>query len=310
VDKQVIASWGLLTLTLAAAIWYIHNNFDQFKSISVANPFTLILLAFLLIVAYLIIGLTTDVIHRQMGLPLTYFESVALSIMTGFYNLITPFKGGMAARALYLKKKYDFSYTDFLATLAASYIIIFLVSSFLGLIATYLIYFYGGIFSWIVFTIFAAIFLPLLFIVVFSPRFKEPEHRWIGKIVRVINGWHLIRHNHKTISLLALFSTLQLLVSTVMLYLQFHVFGIQVTFIQSLFLTAITSLSLIIAITPAGLGITEAVTVFSALTIGITPAQSLSAALLGRIVSVVVLFILGPICSYLLLKKGLKKPSS
>jgi len=42
--------------------------------------------------------------------------------------------------------------------------------------------------------------------------------------------------------------------------------------------------------------------VFSGLVIGITPAQSLSVAILGRIVGIITIFTLGPIYSYILLK--------
>ncbi|MFH1801924.1 MAG: hypothetical protein ABH864_00565 [archaeon] len=51
----------------------------------------------------------------------------------------------------------------------------------------------------------------------------------------------------------------------------------------------------------------EAIVVFSASTIGISTAESLSAALLGRAVSLVVLFVLGPIFSYVLLRNGKNK---
>ena len=87
-----------------------------------------------------------------------------------------------------------------------------------------------------------------------------------------------------------------------MYYLQFRVFGIEVTFVKCIFLSAVGILALLVAITPAGLGINEALVVFSALTIGITPAESLSAVLLGRAVQMLVLFVLGPVFSYTLLK--------
>ena len=96
----------------------------------------------------------------------------------------------------------------------------------------------------------------------------------------------------------------QILISSLMLWLQFRVFGIEVSFVSALFLSAIGSLSLVIGLTPGNLGVQEAIIVFSAATIGITPAESLSAALLGRAVSLVVLFVLGPIFSYVLVRNG------
>ncbi len=89
-----------------------------------------------------------------------------------------------------------------------------------------------------------------------------------------------------------------------MIYLQFKVFGINFSFISALFLASIGSLGLLISITPAGLGIQEAIVVFSGLTIGIGVHESLSAALLGRAIQMIVLFIIGPIFSVILLRKN------
>ena len=125
----------------------------------------------------------------------------------------------------------------------------------------------------------------------------------VNKISRIMNGWHLIKNNKKIIFSIIIFSLLQLLISSYMLYLQFKVFGIDIPFISAVFITSITSLSILISITPANLGIQEAITVFSALTLGISPAQSLSAALLGRVIQMIVLFVLGPIFSYVLFKR-------
>jgi uncharacterized membrane protein YbhN (UPF0104 family) len=97
-------------------------------------------------------------------------------------------------------------------------------------------------------------------------------------------------------------AVVQLFILAGMLKLQFLVFGITVSYYSCLLLVSIGIFGLIIAVTPAGLGISEAILVFSAATIGITPTESLSVALLGRAVSFVVLFVLGPIFSYLLVK--------
>ena len=226
-----------------------------------------------------------------------------LAIMAGFYNLITPFRGGMAARAFYLKQKHEFSYTHFLATLAASYVLIFLVASVLGLYSIYLIFQSSGEFSWIIFSIFLITFVFMVCIIAFSPDFNKTRYKWVNKGITIINGWNLIKHNTKIILSVIALSTTQLLIGSLMLYYQFKVFDIDISYTSALFISAIGSLGIVLAITPAGLGVSEAITVFSASTIGIDPVQSLSAALLGRAVSIIVLFILGPLFSYLLIKK-------
>ena len=300
--KTLLSALVLLAL-LALATNYLINNIHEFKQLSLTNIYLILPITIIFLINYFLIGLITMLLLKSLKLKLSLKESFALSIITGFYNLITPFRGGMAARAVYLKKRYDFAYVNFLATLSAVYVLVFLIASFLGIISTIIIYFQTGIFSWVLFLIFDAVFLLMLSISVASPKLKEREGKWINRFIKVINGWHLIKENKKIITITALITLIQIILSTIMLYLQFAVFGIEISFASALFLSSIGNLSIVIAVTPGNLGISEAITVFSALTIGITATESLSATLLGRAVSLVVLFILGPIFSYILLRK-------
>ncbi len=299
-----ISKTSFFAILILLLIYFIKNSLNDFKSIQFISPSLIVLFTFLYIFNYFLIGVITRILLGPLNVNLSTKESFAISIVTGFYNIITPFRGGIAARAFYLKKKHNFPYNDFLASLWASYILIFLVASFLGILSTILIYFTDQVFSWILFSIFSIFLLVLLFIIIFSPQLKERNNKFLNKFIKVVNGWHLIKNNKKVIFSIIILSVIQLAISALMLFLQFKVFGIEVSYIKSLFLTSISSLGIIISITPANLGIQEAITVFSALTIGITPAQSLSAALLGRAISLIVLFILGPIFSYLLIKKS------
>ena len=98
-------------------------------------------------------------------------------------------------------------------------------------------------------------------------------------------------------------SILALIINAFTFIIAFDIFGFEISFIEALFLGAILNFGLLISITPAGFGITESLTIFSALTIGITPVQSLSVAVIRRITRMLILFILGPIFSYLLIKR-------
>ena len=142
----------------------------------------------------------------------------------------------------------------------------------------------------------------MLFIIGIAPKFPEGRNKLINRFIRVVNGWHLISSKVKVIFIIGILNIIQILLGTLMLYLQFRVFGFEISYLKSLFLACIGSLGILIAITPANLGIAEAITVFSALTLGIGVSESLSAAVLGRAVSIVVLFILGSLFSWKLMR--------
>jgi len=251
------------------------------------------------------IGTVNKDLLMSLGVKISHFEAFALSFITGFYNLVTPFRGGAAVRAVYLKKKHNFPYVNFLASLSAIYVLVFFVAALLGIISIALIYLQTGVFSWILFVIFDVVFLGMLGIIFVSPKFKERKNaKWLNRFIKVVNGWHTIKNNRKVVLATTLVTIVQFLLGSLMLWLQFKVFGIEVSFAAAVFLNSVASLSLLVGLTPGNLGVQEAIIVFSAATIGITPAESLSAALLGRAVSLVVLFVLGPIFSYVLMRKG------
>lgn len=297
-----ITSISILVVLVGLFIIYIKNNISNFQALSFVSPYLILILILLVLTRQALNSIITKNLLYPLGISLRKGEAFALSIVTGFYNLITPFRGGAVTRAIYLKKKHAFSYTNFLASLAGMYVITFLIASSVGIISTLTIYFSSGVFSRIIFAILCAVFFPLLVIVVLSPKLPLTKTNFANRFIKVINGWHLIKNNKRIIIITTLVSLIQLILGAVMFYLQFRVFGLEVGFVGCLFLASIGSLSMLIAITPAGLGINEAIIVFSALTIGITPAESLGVVLLGRAVQMSVLCILGPIFSYILLK--------
>lgn len=301
-NKNIIGI-PILIILLITGVLYVNNNVEKFQQLSIENPLIILILIPLIFIHIFFTGKINGRILRPFNVFLTFMEEFQLAVINRFYNYLTIFRGGVAVRAVYLKKRYKFPYTDFLATLLASYILIFLVAGIIGIISTFGIFFTTNILSWEILIIFSVIVIVMLFIIIFAPKFKERENIWINRIIRVVNGWHIIRNNREIIVSVVCYSFLQIIFYAVIVYFQFLVFGIHITFIKALFLSSITGMSILLSITPANLGINEAIIVFSANTINITTAESLSAALLGRLISILILFIVGPIFSYLLIKK-------
>lgn len=301
-QNKKLLSIGILIILVVLFGYYIYKNIHEFRALQVTNPWFIAVLCFTVLVNAALIGLQIDGFVSAFGVRLNIKEWFGLSIINSFYNMITPFRGGVAVRAVYLKKNHKLSYTNFLSAFAGAYVITFLIASFLGLVSIYLLYFKYGILNWIVNLLFFLSFLSLLIVVIFSPSFPKAKNKWINRFVNVLNGWNTIRRNRKILLIVFAVTISQILLGVLGGIVSYHIFGISLGFSKALFLSCLGTLSLLISVTPSGLGIQEAVSVFSALVIGITPAQSLSVAILGRIVQIVVMFILGPIFSYKLLK--------
>ena len=300
----------VLVLLIALAVYYFINNLQGFNDLEFVNPLLIIPLFLIVIVIAVLNGIVIKYLIEPFNIKLAVKEWFGLSVITSFYNTITPFRGGMIAKAAYLKKEHNFSYTNFLASLAGSYVIMFFAASLIGLVSLVLIYLYARIFNYILLLIFLAFFVPLLIIIIFSPKFKETKSNFVNRFIRVMNGWNLIKDNKKVIFILSLISVVTFLLSTIATMFYYNVFGITIMFYSALYLVAIGTLGSLFQITPANLGIAEAIAVFSALVIGIEPTQSIPVAILSRAVSMIVIFILGPIFSYVLMKDTSKKEKS
>lgn len=300
--KQILSVLILIVL-LGFFAYYIYHHASDFGQVRLVNP----ILIFPIVIISLLIALTNGLIIKYLvepfGLKLRFKEWFGLSVITTFYNTILPFRGGLLAKAAYLKKKHSFPFTGFIAMMAGVYVINFLVAGFLGLISLLFIYLFYRIFNPLVLMIFGSVFLVSVFIALFSPKLPETGNSFFNKIIKVANGWHLIKDNRKIILASSSVVVVQILLTVFSTTFMYNIFGVDISFIKALFLASISPLSILVGITPAGLGINEAIAVFSAMVIGIIPAQSLSVAILSRIIGTAVIFILGPIFSYLLLKR-------
>lgn len=310
--NKKIAGMILLILIILLFIYYSYENISAFNTLflTLTNPlniFPITVFSIIFIIILLLNGVLLDVLMIPFNVKLKLKEALGLSIITNFYNYITPFKGGMAVRAMYLKEKHNFAYVHFLSTLSAIYIIIFFIGSFAGLISMYFLWQSQKVFNPIIFLTFLLIFLFLLAIMIFSPKIPKSKNKWINRVINVINGWHLIKNNKRIIFVTALISLIQLILGAINFIILYSIFDIQITFFQSLFITSIGSLSLLLAITPGNLGIGDAINVFSASIIGVGINEAVVATILGRAINLLIIFILGPIFSYILLnhKPGL-----
>src|SRR3989344_9579156 len=131
-----ILSVAILLALVALAIFYLQRNIEDFKQLTITNPHFLIAIVLIFLITYIFISIVTTTLLRPLGVNIGKREAFALSIVTGFYNLITPFRGGMAARAVYLKKRYNFAYVGFSSGLLTYLLAFFLVASVLGIIST------------------------------------------------------------------------------------------------------------------------------------------------------------------------------
>lgn len=298
--KRIFQILALSILTIWFAV-YFYQNIEEFRHLKIVNIAYLIPLCLLSILFLITNGLVLKYLLEPFKVRLEFKEWFGLSVINTMGNYLTPFRGGAVAKAVYLKTKHQFSYSYFLSTLAGVYIIVFLVNSFVGIFTMLALYQFSGIFNVLIFIIFLSIFLSLLTIIIFSPSFKETKYPFLNKFINVLNGWHLIKNNKKVITVIGLISLINVAIMVLMMFLEFRVFGLEISFLSVLFLSIVSTLGLFVSITPGALGIKEAIVAFTATVINIPVSQVLAVSILDRAIGLVIIFILGPIFSYILM---------
>ena len=292
----------VIIITFLLLFHYLRNDFNKFKDIHI---FTFIPFVYLFILATISLinnGLLLKYIIKPFNLKLNPKEWFGLSVLTTLGNYITPFSGGAIFRATYLKKKYNFPYSSFISTLGGIYLIAFLMSSIVGLISIiFFSFLYGesNLYLTILFT-FLVTFLISMLLIPF--RFNNTNNNFLNKFIKILNGWNKIRES-RIIKPIILLNLINLIILALMIFFEFKIFGVKITFLQALFLSVTSNISVLIGITPSSLGIRETLVAFSANIIGIPIHQSLIVVLLDRAIFLIIISILGPLFIYLLFRK-------
>jgi uncharacterized protein (TIRG00374 family) len=288
---------------------YIYRNPEILSELVEIKVEYILLTMFLFLVVFLLEGLFIKITLSVFDKDITVKESFYLSTLSRIGNYLLPMRAGAIFRATYLKKKYDFDYSKFLSTLYGYYIILFLLYSVLG-VSSLLVksFVYNERFVTLI-LFFVALFLGMLFLMFVRIPFKKiikKEKSILGKVVafldRFMQSWDRIVKNKKLLIWLLLITFGNILVNTVIIFIEFLSLHIAVNFFDLLLYSSLSGVSLLISLTPGSLGIREGVFLITSQSIGLTQEQILQIAIVDRGILFVLLLIM-MIFTFLFLKE-------
>lgn len=302
--KHILNFFGIFIIALL--ILYLYNNREVFVTLKNVKWQQILWIAVLDIVAFLIgTVLNMSLIHR-FDRRVSFLDCFFLQYVNNFLNKILPTIGGGAAfRAVYLKKKYNFPYSQFVSTVGGLYVISFLSVAIVGIICLLAIYVQYGVFNIIILLAFIALLLPCLFIILFSPRLPDSNNRLLKAFRSVVYGWNIIKQDPKFILIYILLSILLLLISALQILISYQALGVETGFIPMLFLATLGIILAFLNFTPDGIGVKEIIYVFSSELVQLPDDILVLGSLVLRAVSFGTTLIIGGI-SYLILMRELK----
>ncbi len=293
-------------LIVVCAVAYLLARPEQFtilKNISGANLFVLFLLSCLAVTCnawqfrYLVMVF-------DIRLPFT--EWFGLTVTNAMYNYFAPVRGGMVARALYLKKKHNFPLSEYASLLAGIYWFSFFICAMLALILGIAHYTPEAKFYVLIIAVSAALLIFTILIAAASlfidlSRLPIPNARLRNILSIFSRGLSQFGKNKAMLLPICFFCLLFVFLSSACLYWAFVSLGISVCFTKVILVQAFLSISLVLSITPGNLGIKEGIIGLFAGVLDISVEQAIMGALLDRAVSLIIVFFFGFIYSKILL---------
>jgi len=285
-------------------VYFVYNT-EKFKPLLDVSIFSLFVIALLKIAVIFFNGLFIKVTLESFDKYISQVETFYISLLSSIGNYFTPMQGGASIRAVYLKRKYKLAYSHFLSTLSGNYIISFLINSSIGIISLVLIHNREGDYSPLLYAFFIALFIVTLILSIFkipqrvfkiNLKFKA-FNRVLKILSMIVEGWNRIIGDKKLLLRLIWLTFANFVVGFLMIYWEFHIFGIETNIYNLTLYNALSGVTLLISVTPGSIGIRESVFIFSSTLIGITNQQILQIAVIDRGVLFFVLIVL-----YLLVK--------
>ena len=223
-------------------------------------------------------------------------------MITAMGNYLTPFSGGLVARATYLKHRHAFPYAKFITLITANYLVAFWVVGITGLL-TMLIFWDSNRFSWQITLFFVSVFIVISSLVAIQ-KTKIPGNNRLAKIINTaLDGWYLIKNDRLLLGKLIIYSFINIVLNGILFFAAYKATGHPISLKAALIVSLLSAFSLLVKITPGNFGIQEAIISLSSEAIGAGAGVGLLVSLLIRAASLVPAFILGPIFSFALTRE-------
>jgi uncharacterized membrane protein YbhN (UPF0104 family) len=305
-------SWSILVLVLVLAGIAVYLSSQPGLLVTLENiPFEAT--AYLVVLRLLFLG-TNGLFLREsaskFGVQLRPREWFGLSVVTTMGNYIAPFSGGMVVRAAYLKRRHAFPYTQFATLLASNYLVNFWVIGVVGIFALSTL---GAAlwFHWQVLVFFAVVVVSISALVVFPSITLPWENRLVQHVNTSLRGWGLVKKDMSLLTRLMAFTLVNIVLNGFSFWVAYSALGFPVSFRVALLVGLLAAFSILLNLTPGNLGVQEAVVSLSSELLGTGAVQGLLVALLIRGATLIPVFTLGPIFSFLLTRElGAHPPAS
>lgn len=281
---------GAAILLVAFGAWYLIRHREALASEVTVRPAVLLPLLLVESVLLAIRGALLRALCRPFAARLGAFEATGLAAGSSLANYLAPGVGGGALRAGYLNRRHGLPYGDFLGVLTATYLVQYLVVASLGLVVLPAVVL-SDLSSKKPLAIGLLIIVGSCVLLLYRPPRPSGATAIPRAARRIAGGCTRIRHAG-VLPLLALVIA-HTAATALSVHVAFRALGQSVGVPESLFLAVCSELSILVNLTPAGLGVVEGAVGLGAALLGLSPPVAVAAAATRRIANIVAAVLLG-----------------
>ena len=291
-----VTTLGFVSLVL----YFSKDQWYQVKNLSTVNVVTVFWLSILSLLIEVINGYRLKVIVRIFGTELKAVEWFGLNFVQALGNYL-PFNAGVVSNAVYLKHRKKLPVTQFLSYTIGSTVILMGTYGVLSTLLLLIRYSMNHDLSRSLFLV--SIGVGIFGMVVTQIRIPEimSNSRIFGWIISIEKGWRSITVQRDLVLKIIVLHTINLVLLSLRYVVVFYTLPYEIDILAIIVLTSMTTLIRFTSIVPGNLGLRESISGGAAKSFGLTFGGGVLAAVINRIVEMFWIFLLGIICSFVLI---------
>lgn len=283
----------LMITTMTLAVVYIFLNKESILMVQQIKICDIVLIVLFQLGFWVFTGSRLNLVMTHYGINLKTREWLGLTFITKFYSYFLPFRGGIAVRALYLRRIHMFEYEKFISSIMGLYAVNLLMNLLLAVVL-FLFYLIDAKSSrlWHL-ELFATSGMILISAIILFVFYMGKKNILKERVQIIINSFYSFFNDTRLLCSL-LINHLPLRTCHAMaLYWSFKALGVEVRFNDIFILSIILAISLLFSITPGNLGVSEFIVIGSGTLFSYTLEDAIMAALLVRAIEIVIVLVLG-----------------
>lgn len=284
-------------LVLVAAFLFMRAHIEEFKKFLEISFIDFLFLSSLVVFSIFLHGLIVKECVRHFGIDLRLSEWFGLSAMNAYANYLF-FRSGTVTNALYLKNRYKFPLATFISVVCALYVVALFSYGFVGIAASSVLYLKYSTFNILIFSAFGFLLLSALLAFFFLPSKIEEDPGGSSILQKVRYGWGAICGDRRLIYKLMAITFVIIFTYALRLFYCYNRFFLELPYVKALFLSIAGLLSGLFNVTPAGLGVKEALIGLTASLTGGQLRTGVAVAVLDRAVAMGWILLLGSVFSF------------